>query len=93
MKANLLLAAVVFALWLVLASLRSGAAQSVTTPAEIVITTNGTTHQVDVEGGGVGYPGPSDVVLEYDEHGVVVVTRVRLWAVFDERVYLAWVAR
>lgn len=93
MKADLTLAAVSAVLWLVLAGLRVGNAEPVTTPAEIVVTTDGSTHQVDVEGGGVGYPGPNSVEVVTDEHGVVVVTRVRLFHVFDHTARLPVVLR
>lgn len=61
--------------------------------ASIVIRTDGTTATVETFGGDVGYPGPSQVVIERDALGIVVVSRVRLFVPLDERVYASWVQK
>jgi hypothetical protein len=86
------LALITLAVWLLMVT--HGAAQEqMPIPAQITIVTDGSTHEVEVLGGDVGYPGPNEVVIEQDEHGMVVVSRVRLFAVFDEQVYLPMVSR
>lgn len=57
-------------------------------PARITITTDGTTSTVEVSGGDVGYPGPSQVTIERDALGLVVVSRVRVFEARPWRTYL-----
>lgn len=64
-----------------------------TEPAQITIQTDGTSAEIWVDGGGVGYPGPNQIEVVHDEHGMVVIARVRFFGVYGEQVYLPWVAK
>lgn len=69
------------------------AATAATELASIHVETDGSTYDIDVSGGGVGYPGPNSVEIGYDSLGMVVVTRVRFFGVYGERVFVPVVAR
>lgn len=75
----------------VLTVLSIAAAASYVQPATISITTDGTSSSIEVSGGDVGYPGPSEVVIERDVLGLVIVSRTRL-LIEPQRVYLPQVS-